>query len=95
MRLKFTFLLGFLCLFLVTTPARAIPMLSLDGGTLGSIPNGATNDILDDIYGSGETTRNGYYGAQIELTEEAKGSRIYKLTNCRANCINKNVLAVY
>ena len=71
MRLKFTFLVGFLCLFLVTTPALAIPMLSLDGGTLGTIPNGATNDILDDIYGSGVTTRDGYYGAQILLTGDA------------------------
>ena len=77
MRLKFTFLLGFLCLFLVTTPVWAIPMLSLDEGTLGSIPNGATNDILDDIYGSGVTTRDGYYGAQIRLTEEANVTFTY------------------
>ena len=77
MRLKFTFLLGFLCLFLVTTPVWAIPMLSLDEGTFGSIPNGATNDILDDIYGSGVSTRDGYYGAQIRLTEKANVTFTY------------------
>lgn len=38
--------------------------------TFGSIPGvgGGTNDILDDVFGPGTTSRNGWYGATLYLT---------------------------
>ncbi|CAB5109193.1 hypothetical protein D3OALGA1CA_1918 [Olavius algarvensis associated proteobacterium Delta 3] len=68
------FLGSLLLAFLLIVPsAHAVPMLSIvdSPGTFGSIPGGATNDILDDIYGSGVTSRSGYFGSNISLTEDA------------------------
>ena len=78
MRSKFTFLVGFLCLFLVTTPAWATPHAqSRWRNTWLYTCVAPTNDILDDIYGSGVSTRLGYYGATNQLTEEASVTFTY------------------
>ena len=72
------FLGSLLLAFLLIVPAaHAVPMLSIEGntGTFGSIPEGATNEILFDIYG--ETSRDGYYGSTISLTEAARVTFTY------------------
>ena len=53
--------------------AQATPLLSIenDPGTYGSIPDGAQNDVLESIYGIGTTSRGGYYGSTVTLTENA------------------------
>lgn len=63
--------ISFLCILFASASVHAIPMFELDGGTFGSIPNGAVNDIIDDVYGAGVTSRDGYYGSQIEINEAA------------------------
>lgn len=42
-------------------------VLYIDPGSSGIIPGGGHNDILDEIYGPGITTREGYYGSTIRL----------------------------
>jgi hypothetical protein len=55
--------------------AQAVPLLSItaDFGAFGSIPGPGLepNDLLESIYGAGTTSRDGYYGASITLTEAA------------------------
>ena len=60
-----------LVLCLSATSAQAT-LLSItdDYGTYGSIPRGATNDLLTSIYGAG-STRDGYFGSTLELTAPA------------------------
>ena len=64
-------------LFLMVTPAQATALLDIGStGTLGDIPGGlddtstAYNNLLEPIYGSGTTSRAGYYGATITLTDD-------------------------
>jgi hypothetical protein len=63
--------LYFLILSFLGVNTQATPLFSIedDPGTYGSIPNGAVNDVLSSIYGSGTTSRNGYYGSTVTLTE--------------------------
>lgn len=62
-----------LVIFLMLGTAANASLLSIeaDPGTAGFIPKSATNDILDDIYGSGVTSRLGYYGSTVYLTAPA------------------------
>lgn len=39
-------------------------------GSGGAIPGPQVNDLLDDVYGAGVTSRDGYYGSTIRLTAE-------------------------
>ncbi len=74
---KFQKILMFLVLavFLVlgfASSSSAIPTLSINtNATYSEIPRGATNDILVDIYGSGTTSRSGFFGANVSLNEKA------------------------
>lgn len=47
--------------------AEAAPLLLNPAGTGGDIPDGQINDILDDIYGAGVLSRDGYYGSTVRL----------------------------
>jgi len=60
-------------IFIFAASAQATPMLSIvdDPGSDGSIPVGASNELLSPIYGSGTTSRDGYYGSTVKLTESA------------------------
>jgi hypothetical protein len=51
------------------TTTNAAPYLSIEGdsGNYGTIPRGATNDLLDDVYGAGVTSRGGYYGSTVDF----------------------------
>jgi hypothetical protein len=69
MKTKISFLAVFLSLFLIAPAAQASSLLSLSPGVFGTIPGGATNELLDDIYGT--DTRGGYYGSNIILNESA------------------------
>ncbi len=75
MRLKFSVLVLAVVLGLGAGTAQAVPFLAISGdpGVLGSIPGPGleVNDLLDDIYGAGTTSRDGYYGATITLSEPA------------------------
>jgi hypothetical protein len=51
--------------------ATAAPQLTLSDESAGSIPGGAVNDLLDDIYGAGTTSRDGYFDATISLSQPA------------------------
>ncbi len=57
--------------FLLNVIGAAALVFGLAGAasaiTFDAIPRGATNDGLDDIYGAGTTSRNGWYGAQVFL----------------------------
>src|SRR6056297_2979800 len=46
-----------------TTAAAAT--LSISGGTPGSIPDGAQNELLEPLFGSGVVSLSGRYGAEI------------------------------
>lgn len=47
-------------------------ILLLDSmGAGGSVSQGQPNDLLEDIYGTGVTARQGYYGSTIRLAEKA------------------------
>jgi hypothetical protein len=50
------------------TTAQAVPMLNIELGSAGSIPQGGTNDYLASI---GETSLGGFYGSRITLTDGA------------------------
>jgi hypothetical protein len=61
-----------LVLCLSATSAQAT-LLSItdDPGTYGSIPRGATNDLLESIYGAGTSELDGYFGSTVKLTAPA------------------------
>jgi hypothetical protein len=70
MKMKIPFLIVFLSLLFIVSTAQALP-LELVGGTAGSIPGDATNNLLDDIYEPDIDSRDGYYGATVLLNEPA------------------------
>lgn len=51
--------------------AQAGPLVLDPIGTNGAIPGNEVNDILDNVYGPGVTTRDGYYGSTIKLAEKS------------------------
>lgn len=54
--------------------ATAVAALLAGGASaavVGTIPGSGTNDALVPVFGSGTTTRTGYYGAQLYLTGTA------------------------
>ena len=59
--------------------ADAVPVLSLVApGPSETIPaGGEVNDLLESIYGLGTTTRDGYHGATVFLSEPAMVSFTY------------------
>lgn len=61
--------------FLKTTALAGVAALAMAGSasalTFGSIPDGAFNNGLDDVYGAGTTERSGYYGAQLYFSGPA------------------------
>ena len=73
MKHRYLLVLCVLILLFSGANAQATPLLSIedDPGTYGSIPDGAENDVLASIYGSGTTSRHGYYGSTVTLTENA------------------------
>lgn len=45
-------------------PAKA-GLIIVDGGTAGSIPGGASNELLNGLYGT--SSRDGFYGATLKI----------------------------
>lgn len=54
---------------LLPTSAEAVPLLQIVGGTAGTIPSGATNEVVNALWGVTEVP--GYYGATLLLTEDS------------------------
>jgi hypothetical protein len=76
--MRFRVALSVLAVFGLAASAQAVPILSITGGSAGTIPVGsAANDLLDDIYGAGTTSRQGYFGGTISLSEPATVSFEY------------------
>jgi len=69
--MKKILLLAALTIFLLggTTAQAALLSISDDPGSYGDIPNGATNELLQGIYGT--STRYGYFGSTVYLTASA------------------------
>ncbi len=71
MKHNYLLILSVFILLFFGANAQATPLLSIGNtGEYGSIPDGAINDVLEPIYGT-NTNRNGYYGSQVTLTEDA------------------------
>jgi len=68
--MKKILLLAALTIFLLEEqPHTALLSISDDPGSYGDIPNGATNELLQGIYGT--STRYGYFGSTVYLTASA------------------------
>jgi hypothetical protein len=59
-----------LCLSATSTQATLLSITD-DPGTYGSIPTGATNDLLESIYSAGTSELDGYFGSTVKLTAPA------------------------
>ena len=70
----------------LAAPAKA-SLITLSGGTAGTIPNGASNELLNPLFGV--PSASGYYGSQINVSVPVTSNILFEFYGAEAGYHNE------